>query len=514
MNDERPIEKLLRRAAQKRNDEAGAPPELHPANRRMLQAEVARQFPPAKAPPREAAPPFWVVLTRRWAYALALIPVIGLLALVVLPSLSKSKSKSQMELAKNTPLEFATAPAVSADESLAPQPTAASARLAGSAETVNTVTLGASGGGNRASANYSDLPAITAPPPAALPLARADRDTSAGRELVGAATLTTDSLGVNRENERAAYQLESRTETAPKRAQPESFSRATVPASVATAAKPVRNGAVGGMSGAPGAGAAVTAAPRPEKGAKLGERTVAHDSVAPAKEFDAPVALGAKDSAGAVVATEVAQDAYFADKGWIARGGGADRQRTLLNSQAFSNLGTASAEAKRKDTRANALTPPVLVNFKVEQAGRDLRVVDGDGSVYRGVVDEENTLYQQMSERQQQKLMIANESRFKFQTPKLADDLTAKKQQEADVYYFYRVEGTNRTLNQNVVFTWNFVDTNALASGNLNYQNTAQKLDAAKLSEQFPAALQNSYINGRAQFGEGREIEVNAVPVK
>ena len=55
MNDERPIEKLLRRAAQKRSDEAGAPPELHPANRRLLQAEVARQFPPTAAPARETA---------------------------------------------------------------------------------------------------------------------------------------------------------------------------------------------------------------------------------------------------------------------------------------------------------------------------------------------------------------------------------------------------------------------------------------------------------------------------
>ena len=41
---ERPIEKLLRAAAKKRRDEAGAPFELHPADRRLLQGEVARQF--------------------------------------------------------------------------------------------------------------------------------------------------------------------------------------------------------------------------------------------------------------------------------------------------------------------------------------------------------------------------------------------------------------------------------------------------------------------------------------
>ena len=41
---ERPIEKLLRAAAQKRRDDAGAPFKLHPADRRLLQSEVARTF--------------------------------------------------------------------------------------------------------------------------------------------------------------------------------------------------------------------------------------------------------------------------------------------------------------------------------------------------------------------------------------------------------------------------------------------------------------------------------------
>lgn len=204
----------------------------------------------------------------------------------------------------------------------------------------------------------------------------------------------------------------------------------------------------------------------------------------------------------------------YTDKAWLARGGGAERQRAMLNSQAFSNLGVP-AEAKRNDARAEALTPPVLQNFQVQQQGRDLRIVDSDGSIYKGVVDEENTLYKQMSARQQQKLAIANDSKFNLKTPKQQTEaVSAVKKLEAQTYYLYRVEGTNRTLNQNVVFTWNFLDTNALAAGTLNYQNVAQKLDATKQPSQFPAVLQNSFINGRAQFGAGRAIEVNAVPVQ
>ena len=44
MEPERPIEKLLRDAGKKRRDDAGAPFELHPAARRLLQGEVAQRF--------------------------------------------------------------------------------------------------------------------------------------------------------------------------------------------------------------------------------------------------------------------------------------------------------------------------------------------------------------------------------------------------------------------------------------------------------------------------------------
>ena len=43
MEPERHIEKLLRGYAKKRREESGAPLELHPATRRLLQGEVARR---------------------------------------------------------------------------------------------------------------------------------------------------------------------------------------------------------------------------------------------------------------------------------------------------------------------------------------------------------------------------------------------------------------------------------------------------------------------------------------
>lgn len=523
MNDERPIEKLLRRAAQKRNDEAGVPPELHPANRRLLQAEVARQFPQAQAAPRESAPPFWVALTRRWAYALALIPVIGLLALVLLPSLSKSKSKASMELAKNAPAEMVAAPAGLADAALPPQPTTTTALSFDSApEPSDSMTLGRSGGGNIAASRSFEPPTVPAASVAGPSFSGADREASARRVNTDSSAVVAGSLGVNRADSAAMPRLETTAGSLTKGAEAESFYR-TAPAAVAQPqASPATKLVSTSEAKTKPAGVALhsTGAPARESGVKTEESRVTNYYAAVLKEVDSttPAPVVTTDNLGTIAATEIAKDGYSDDKAWLARGGGggggAERQRATLNSQAFSNLSAEQSLEKKKDFRANKLTPPVLVNFKVEQAGRDLRVVDGDGSVYNGVVDEANTLYKQMAERQQQKLVVANDNKYRFQTPKLAENSAPAKQQLEAEYYLYRVEGTNRSLNQNVVFTWNFVDTNALANGNLNYQNVQQKLDATKLPSQFPALLQNSFINGRAQFGEGREVEVNAVPVQ
>ena len=81
----------------------------------------------------------------------------------------------------------------------------------------------------------------------------------------------------------------------------------------------------------------------------------------------------------------------------------------------------------------------MLTNFKIEQQGSMLRVIDGDGSTYRGVVDEHNTLYKQIVERQNKTLSNSYNNQFRFQTPKLADNAPGAKQQDAN-YYLYRVE--------------------------------------------------------------------------
>lgn len=123
MNEDRPIEKLLRRFAAKRRDDAGAPMELHPANRRMLETEVTRQF---GSHAKSGGGLAWLglLLRGRLAYALALLGVAVVAALFVFPNkgsdhgekfaAAKKVPEPAMVVAVNSPVA-ASAPAAESD---------------------------------------------------------------------------------------------------------------------------------------------------------------------------------------------------------------------------------------------------------------------------------------------------------------------------------------------------------------------------------------------------------------
>lgn len=443
MNDERPIEKLLRRAAQERSAEAGAPPELHPANRRLLQDEVAKQFPAPVAPTAAVAvatPTLWELLLRRWAYALGMIALVGLVSVLLLPSWSKAKfkSKSSVELARN-PATFNASAAPPEAELAADVPAAGSDALRAISE---------GNGLNRGLAATT----ITTPPPAALVMAQTVAESS---ERPGGAA-SAKNLKADREYDSL-------------------LPLAKNPSARADKPKPVEN-----------SGRAKTAVATPTN---------------PSTRLSLAQKLEATNALISEVATSLSEP--------VAADG--ERQRATLNSQAFSNLRAAQNRGKKPDARTIAFAPPVLMNFTIEQTGRDVRVVDGDGSIYRGVVDEANTVYRQLSARQAEQQAAANENKFRLPSPKAATPAPAPSQP----IYFYQVTGTNRTLNQNIVFSWNFLPTNeTAAAAQLDYQTVIKDADFSRQTSPFPVLLQNSHLNGRVQYGEGREIEINAVPMK
>lgn len=431
MNEERPIEKLLRRYAKKRRDEAVPARELHPASRRMLQDEVARQFPKPASKERSAFDEFVAAFSRRWIYAVSALVVLMVVAAVMLPSLSKAKKTSLAQNKSASPAEAMIAP----------------------------------------------KPAAFAPMPASLEL-----EQLAVAVVTNAASVTRGGLADNRGETFAQRRLE--------------------------AARDFRSGGGNMVTDSDSAAITLSAPPVFENrgaasiGAKRERETGLHfkgiseprnASVAPTANSD----LTVNTSKGSVA------DSLIFDKTGLARGGGSPgKDAETSYRQSFSNDQPLAKKAMAVSGEARAITS-VLANFQIEQSGNNLRVIDGDGSMYLGVVAPD------------QSFGVAQNGAFKNDgKEKLAGEFNAEQQKQMDGAYQFRVTGTNRTLNQQVVFTWNCVlITNALAFSNYSFATSElKKLNAAKMPQQFPG-FQNSIINGRAQISSQNDIEINARPV-
>lgn len=96
------MDELLKACAKKRAEQSGAPFELHPATRNMLQAEVSRRFPGAKEKPGFVIPHF------RFVFALGALALVALCVVMVYPSHS-AKQTSDIVLVSNN--SVSTAPA-------------------------------------------------------------------------------------------------------------------------------------------------------------------------------------------------------------------------------------------------------------------------------------------------------------------------------------------------------------------------------------------------------------------
>ncbi|MGO9478699.1 MAG: hypothetical protein ACLP7I_12235 [Limisphaerales bacterium] len=107
MEPERKIEKLLRAYAKKRGGQAGDPLKLHPATRRMLHDEIARNAP--KPDEEDAFLSLWELFRQRWAFLLGFALIVFFVTTLFLPALSSSKHKGQRATTKYNLMEIGTA---------------------------------------------------------------------------------------------------------------------------------------------------------------------------------------------------------------------------------------------------------------------------------------------------------------------------------------------------------------------------------------------------------------------
>jgi hypothetical protein len=159
----------------------------------------------------------------------------------------------------------------------------------------------------------------------------------------------------------------------------------------------------------------------------------------------------------------------------------------------------------------------VLASFELEQVGREVRIVDGDGSVYTGYTQLQDGAVRLRSANAETPArgaagLRAADGKLEPKTPALSDA-----EVQVGQNYFFRVTGTNRTLNQSVVFTGYL--TNATEATAVNGVTNSLRLiggaggaGKSQAEAQQPAqAVAPSRISGKAIVGERKEVEVNAV---
>lgn len=114
MEPERKIEKMLRAYAKKRRAQAGDPPALHPAARRLLHGEIARRTPKPVA--EEESLSLWEFFRQQWAFLLCFTLVIFFGVAMFLPALSSAKKKAQSASALNNLKQIGLVAQMSAEE--------------------------------------------------------------------------------------------------------------------------------------------------------------------------------------------------------------------------------------------------------------------------------------------------------------------------------------------------------------------------------------------------------------
>lgn len=476
MEPERHIERLLRAFAKTRREQAGPPSALHPATRRMLQGEVARQHLGVNKG-KVAWRLGWGSLWPRIAFAAAMLVLLGIGAFLVFPP--AKDSPATMTLAKQEsaarPVEaMPSAPALSAPPSAMPvagstveevrqvaQPRAKTVAvvppLASRKASDKQVVFQTNAPMRREATRSDAAPGLAGAKPAepSLPLTAANRE--AATRIAGATS----------RRETLAAELKTASSLAPG----------------TTAGQRYREEALvargGGASGS-------NLTPPASYGGKPARRTLSSvpvDAATDSRQSDPPSALAKPVAPILPDASEVAV-------------------------QNFARLDMMPASAARKA----AVGDVVLASFQLEQRGQQVRIVDRDGSVYTGTLGMPSTATPAtLAEQSPAFFAIQDKAKTATGAGKVGLQLD-RKAQDSQESLLFSVRGTNTTLQQVVVFTGNVQQ----LPGGYQYGLSNQSGGATgRYQNVFPAQnqLQNARVSGRARLTDGRQLEINAVAV-
>jgi hypothetical protein len=472
MEPERKIEKLLRADANKRRADAGDAFKLHPATRRMLQGEVARQRP---KPAAANSISFWKFFRERWAVPFGFALLIFFGVALFLPALLKPKINLKSDRAMNNLKQVGLAAQIAALNNLGKLPATLDA-LTNQLVSADALTDTVSGqrfvyvarGANLNAMRSNDVLAY-AP--------ENDKDR---------AVLFADG-SVHRVRREEFPALTNRTLLALSRAESEPVRKSSAPPiEVATAV--------------PAASPPALAAPPPATETPNLDEANRAPAISPASVSAPSAAAGEFASAEKSRSLETKK---------IVPAQNAAKFKAEL---AAGNL-QAGANNSQRYRQTAAKMPPVLASFELQQNGSQISVVDRDGSIYHGSL---------------QPLELADDLAKTSAAVKPGASGLLKKDSDATENgnapssaqnFFFRVSGANRSLKQNVVFSGNLIAVpNATANaaqksggfgGGFGGQSKLANANAAQQAQSFS----NSRIEGTVTIGNTNRVEINAVPV-
>jgi hypothetical protein len=473
MEPERKIEKLLRAYAKKRRADAGDAFKLHPATRRMLQAEVARNQP---TPDEEADVSLWELFRRQWAFLAVFAVMVFFGAALFLPALSSAKKKAQSVTAMNHLKQIGLAAQMAAEENNGKLPASLDAltNQLGSDKMLTDTESGQRFVYVAGGENLDGLPSNSV-------LAYSPTDKK------GRAVLFADGRIEVVKGDRFA---ELTNRGLPQMIAANDSARRQL--AEAPAEKMAANG---------------NAAVAPPVTGQLKSEADRNE----AKLADLGMVAKKTGEVAATIPAAAAFDRPASQPDATGKDFAAQTNSTQFASTASQNL-AYGLQNSFKNTAALAKTAPVLANFQVQQNGNAIRVVDADGSVYDGSLLPESAEVQNMPAPTVQQVERAQ---------------TVGSQNDSSVAqnYSFRVAGLNQTLKQNVVFTGNLLTASdatknsppSLGGSNGFGGNGGAGGGGAGTQMQSALANQlswsNARITGTAVIADTNRIEINAEPL-
>ena len=491
------MDDLLKTYAKKRRDEAGAPFEMHPVTRKLLQAEAAKLRP--KAPERglswfSALLAFWP----RYALAATVFVVLGIGAWTFFRFEEQPKRMALLDAEQKAPRPTPARTMENTEKAAAKPAMISDAKKEAEARRFSEMARGERDSFKRQASEPRPVEQqVALREEASLQIKAVADESKAKRSVVELAA--NEALQKNLPASRPALAAPAASPPVPAPVtvpapQPEkpvarNFARADAKdkgASVETAGAALAGGKAIAFNDAQRQNS------QPLAAAGNAPLFRAPDASAPAQQTSLAIAPQSPQPSG-----PAGNERFYSRLGAVAQTG----QNATQSRNRFSQV-----QSDGRNVQPQQAAAPVLAEFDFEQTGNRVRVVDADGSVYDGLIIEDLVKADQDS-KEAARRDAAQTLKLKNASPR--QNASAEGVPGESPAWNFRASGTNRTLQQAVTINGVLFAT----ATNLGGQ-TVQTARGALQTTQQPAngnlpSVQR--IQGRVQVGAGAETQLDAV---